>query len=65
MSNVTEIFGCDVFNDEVMKARLPEETYKALKKTIKEKILVFSLKVSFTFIFLKLVNQIWLIATVD
>ena len=36
MSNVTEIFGCDVFNDEVMKARLPEETYKALKKTIKE-----------------------------
>ena len=36
MSNVTEIFGCDVFNDEVMKARLPEETYKALKKTIKQ-----------------------------
>ena len=36
MSSVTEIFGCDVFNDEVMKARLPEETYKALKKTIKE-----------------------------
>ncbi len=36
MSCVTDIFGCEVFNDEVMKARLPEETYKALKKTIKQ-----------------------------
>ena len=36
MDKVTEIFGCDVFNDTVMQERLPEETYKALKKTIKE-----------------------------
>ena len=36
MDKVTDFFGCEVFNDEVMKARLPEETYKALKKTIKQ-----------------------------
>lgn len=34
MSTVTEIFGCNVFNDATMKERLPKETYKALKKTI-------------------------------
>jgi len=33
MSNVPELFGSLVFNDAVMKARLPKETYKALKKT--------------------------------
>ncbi len=36
MINVTEIFGEAVFNDEVMRERLPEETYKALKKTTSE-----------------------------
>ncbi|MBO6154475.1 MAG: glutamine synthetase III [Lachnospiraceae bacterium] len=34
--NVTEIFGSKVFNDKVMKERLPKETYKALKKTIED-----------------------------
>ena len=34
MSNVTELFGSLVFNDRVMRERLPKETYKALKKTI-------------------------------
>ncbi|MDF2678306.1 MAG: glnA3-2 [Bacillota bacterium] len=34
MSYVTEIFGSMVFNDSVMKERLPKDTYKALKKTI-------------------------------
>ncbi len=34
MNTVTEIFGCNVFNDATMKERLPKETYKALKKTI-------------------------------
>ena len=34
MSNVPEIFGSMVFNDETMRNRLPKETYKALKKTI-------------------------------
>ena len=33
MSNIPELFGSLVFNDAVMKARLPKETYKALKKT--------------------------------
>lgn len=33
MSNVPEIFGSMVFNDVVMKERLPKDTYKALKKT--------------------------------
>ena len=34
--NVTEIFGCDVFNDAVMEERLPKKVYKELKKTIEE-----------------------------
>ena len=34
MANVPEYFGSDVFNDSVMKERLPKATYKALKKTI-------------------------------
>lgn len=36
MSNINEIFGTSVFNDAVMKERLPKATYKALKKTIEE-----------------------------
>lgn len=36
MSNVSEIFGTLVFNDHVMKERLPSETYKTLAKTVKE-----------------------------
>ena len=34
MANVPEYFGSDVFNEAVMKERLPKATYKALKKTI-------------------------------
>lgn len=34
--NVTELFGCNVFNDEVMKNSLPKEVYKSLRKTIDE-----------------------------
>ncbi len=34
MSNLNEIFGSNVFNDSVMKARLPKATYKALRRTI-------------------------------
>ncbi|WMJ77253.1 MULTISPECIES: glutamine synthetase III family protein [unclassified Sedimentibacter] len=34
MSYISEIFGSMVFNDEVMKERLPKEIYKALKETI-------------------------------
>ena len=34
---VSEIFGSLVFNDSVMKQRLPKETYNALKKTINER----------------------------
>ncbi|MEE3350832.1 MAG: glutamine synthetase III [Saccharofermentanaceae bacterium] len=36
MTNVPEIFGNMVFNEQIMKARLPKETYKAMKKTINE-----------------------------
>lgn len=38
MSNVPEIFGSLVFNESVMKDRLPKNTYKALKKTREEGI---------------------------
>ena len=31
---VTDFFGIDVFNDAVMRERLPEATYRALKKTM-------------------------------
>ncbi len=31
----TEAFGANVFSDDVMKARLPKDVYKALQKTIK------------------------------
>ena len=34
--NVPEMFGCMVFNDGVMKERLPKDTYDALKKVINE-----------------------------
>ena len=34
MSNVPELFGSNVFNEKVMKERLPKAVYKALKKTI-------------------------------
>ncbi len=34
MNNVTKLFGSKVFNEQVMKERLPKETYKALKRTI-------------------------------
>jgi glutamine synthetase len=34
MSYLSEIFGSNVFNDAVMRDRLPKATYKALRKTI-------------------------------
>ena len=34
--NICEIFGSNVFNDSVMRERLPEDTYAALKSAIKE-----------------------------
>jgi glutamine synthetase len=34
MSHLSEIFGSNVFNDAVMRERLPKATYKVLRKTI-------------------------------
>ena len=34
--NVTEIFGKNVFNETVMKERLPKSVFKKLKKTIED-----------------------------
>ncbi len=34
--DLTGLFGSNVFNDKVMKQRLPKETYKALKETIEK-----------------------------
>ena len=36
MSTINEIFASNVFNDSVMRERLPKETYKALQRTIKD-----------------------------
>ena len=36
MDNIVEIFGSNVFNDSVMRERLPKDTYKALKSTMRE-----------------------------
>lgn len=33
VKTVADFFGCDVFNDDVMKARLPKGVYKAVTKT--------------------------------
>ena len=38
MTNIPEIFGKFVFNESVMKERLPQDIYKALKKTINDGI---------------------------
>ena len=35
-TNVSEMFGSNVFNDTVMQERLPKKVYKELKKTIEE-----------------------------
>lgn len=34
--NVAELFGVNVFNDKVMRERLPKEVYRRLKKTVHE-----------------------------
>ena len=34
VKNVPELFGCMVFNEDVMRERLPEEVYESLRKTI-------------------------------
>lgn len=36
MSKVTDLYGSMVFNEHVMRERLPKTTYKQLMKTIKE-----------------------------
>ncbi len=32
--NIPEIYGSLVFNDKIMRSKLPKDMYKALKKTI-------------------------------
>ena len=34
MSKISELFGSMVFNDTVMREKLPKKTYESLKKTI-------------------------------
>ncbi len=36
MKNVTDFFGCSVFDDRVMKAKLPSKVYLSLRRTIEE-----------------------------
>ena len=36
MSTVSELFGTMVFNDTVMKERLPKETYRAMQNAIRD-----------------------------
>ena len=36
MNKVSQSFGCMVFDDRVMKANLPPDIYRSLKKTIDE-----------------------------
>ena len=33
-SSIPEIYGCYVFNDKIMRNKLPKDVYKALRKTI-------------------------------
>ena len=43
---MTELFGSMVFDDKVMEARLPKETYKAMQKTIKDGLPLVDLEVA-------------------
>ena len=45
-STMTELFGSMVFDDKVMEARLPKETYKAMQKTIKDGLPLVDLEVA-------------------
>ena len=36
MSTISDTFGSLVFNDTVMKERLPKDTYKAMQRTVKD-----------------------------
>lgn len=36
MKNVPDFFGCSVFDDRVMKAKLPSNVYLSLRRTIEE-----------------------------
>lgn len=36
MTNIPEIFGCNVFNETVMKAKLPKNIYKNLRRTMEK-----------------------------
>ncbi|MBO5342859.1 MAG: glutamine synthetase III [Ruminococcus sp.] len=36
MVNITEIFGCNVFNETMMKAKLPKNVYKNLRHTMEK-----------------------------
>ncbi len=36
--DLTEVFGSNVFNDKIMKERLPKQIYKALKETIEKDV---------------------------
>ena len=36
MKNVSEFFGCKVFDDRVMKANLSAKVYQSLRRTIDE-----------------------------
>ncbi|MDO4535026.1 MAG: glutamine synthetase III [Clostridium perfringens] len=38
MNKLGEIYGSNVFNDKIMRERLPKATYKALKNTINERL---------------------------
>ena len=35
-TNIPKLFGSEVFNDEVMRERLPKDVYKALMKTVND-----------------------------
>ena len=40
LESITELFGSNVFNDIVMRERLPKDIYKAFKKTLISKLRV-------------------------
>ena len=36
MTCIPDIFACKVFDDKVMRSRLPEDAYRSLRQTIEE-----------------------------
>ena len=57
MPDIAEVFGSNVFNERIMKERLPKETFKALRKTV-EKGYPLTIEVANDLIYIKFITDV-------